>query len=69
MNQSISSSTFTKQAVIANFRSVYKKDKREEIKNYRPVSVFSSFSKIYEKFIQESLTPFVNEFLSQFMAT
>ena len=34
LNQSISSSMFPKQAKIANVRPVYKKDKREKIKNY-----------------------------------
>ena len=43
---------FPEPAKIANVRPTYKKDKREEIKIYRPVSVLSSFSKIYEKFIQ-----------------
>ena len=68
LNQNISFSTFSEQAIIANVRPIYKKDKREEIKNYRPVSVLSSFSKIYEKFIQESITPFVDKFLSEFIS-
>ena len=54
--------------LIYNKRPIYKKDKREEIKNYRPVSVLSSFSKIYEKFIQGSITPFVYEFVSEFIS-
>ena len=33
-NQGISSSIFPEQAKIANVRPIYKKDKREEIKNY-----------------------------------
>ena len=54
--------------LIYNKRLIYKKNKREKIKNYRPVSVLSSFSKIYEKFLQESITPFVDEFLSEFIS-
>ena len=59
---------FPEQAKIANVRPTYKKDKREEIKIYRPVSVLSSFSKIYEKFIQQSVTPSVDKFLSGFIS-
>ena len=46
----------------------YKKDKRKETKNYRPVSVLSSFSKIYEKFIQKSITSFADKFLSELIS-
>ena len=56
------------QAKIANVRSIYKKDKREEIKNYRSVPVLSSFSKIYGKFIQDSINLFVDKFLSEFIS-
>ena len=59
---------FPEQFKIANVRPTYKKDKREEIKIYRPVSVLSSFSKIYEKFIQESVTPSMDKFLSGFIS-
>ena len=58
---------FPEQAKIANVRPIYKKDKREEIKNYRPISVLSSFSKTYDKFIEDSVTPFVDKFLSEFI--
>ena len=68
LNQSISSSMFTEQAKIANVRPIYKNGKREEIKNYRSVSVLSSFSIIYEKFIQKTITSFVDKYLSEFIS-
>ena len=68
LNQSISSSTFPEQAKAANVRPIYKKDRRQEIKNYRPVSNLPSFSKNYERFIQESITPTVDKFLSEFIS-
>ena len=40
----------------------------DRISFYRPVSVLSSLSNIYEKFIQESITPFVDKFLSEFIS-
>ena len=51
---------FPEQAKIANVPPIYKKDKRKKIKNCRPVSVSSFFFKNYEKFIQESVTLFVD---------
>ena len=59
---------FPEQAKIANVRPIYRKDKREKIKNYRLVSVLSSFAKIYEKWIRESITTFVDKFLSDFLS-
>ena len=35
------------------------------MKNYRSFSILITFSKIYEKYIQGSLTPFVEKFLSK----
>ena len=39
LNQSVSYSTFPEQTKNANVVPIHKKDKSEEIKNYRPVSV------------------------------
>ena len=51
LNQSISSSMFPEQAKIANVKPIYKQEKREEIKNYRLVSVisFKKVCKIYSR--------------------
>ena len=68
LNQSISSSTFPEQAKIANVRLINKKQKREEFKSYQPLLVLSFFSKIYEKLIQESRTPFECKFISEFIS-
>ena len=60
---------FPEQATSANVRPIYEKDKREEEnKNYRPVSVLSSFSNVSQKFSQEYITPFVDKFLSEFIS-
>ena len=60
---------FPEQATSANVRPIYEKDKRgEENKNYRPVSVLSSFSHVSQKFSQEYITPFVDKFLSEFIS-
>ena len=35
----------------ASVRPIFKKGKRTEIGNYRPVSILNCFSKIYERFL------------------
>ena len=39
-----------------------------KLKNYRPVSILSSFPKVYEKFLLEKFKPFINTFLPKFIA-
>ena len=45
-----------------------KKKSRDKIDNYRPVSIWSCFSKAYEKFPLKKLNPFIDTFLSKFIA-
>ena len=47
---------------------MYKKKEREKIENYRPVSILNCLSKIYKKFVLESFKPFIDSFLSQYIA-
>ena len=60
--------SFSEGAKIASVRPIYKKKSRNEIENYRPVSILNAFSKVYERYIHNSLTPFVDTFLSQFIS-
>ena len=50
-------------------RPIYKKKSRKELESYRPVSLLNDFSKIYEKYIHNSITSFVSNFLSIFIST
>ena len=59
---------YSKNAKIANVRPIFKKDERTKVKRYRPVSLLNIFSKIYERFIHENLTPFVDYVLSEFIS-
>ena len=52
----------------ATVRPIFKKDDGPKIKNYRPVSLLNMFSKIYERFLLENLTNYLNTFLSKFIS-
>ena len=69
MNCSIRNSIFPQNAKSA---AVCPLDKGEPIrtaeKNYRPVSVLNTFSKIFEKILKEQLIAFLDETLSNFIA-
>ena len=68
INKDINLDCYSENVKIANVRPIFKKDERTKVKNYRPVSLLNIFSKIYERFIHENLTPFVNSFLSEFIS-
>ena len=59
---------FSEKAKVASVRPIFKKNGREKIENYRPVSILNCFSKVYEKFLLEKFRPFINTFLSEYMA-
>ena len=67
INNDISSNKYWKHAKTATVRPIFKKDDRTNTKNYRPVSLLNIFSKIYERFLHESLTSYVETFLSKFI--
>ena len=56
---------YSKHTKTATVRSIFKKDDRAKIKNYRPVCHLNIFSKICERFLHENLTNCGNTFLSQ----
>ena len=68
IHKDIDQNNYSENAKTANVKPVFKKDDRTKIKNYTPVSLLNIFSKIYERCLHESLTPFVNSFLSEFIS-
>ena len=68
MNKYISNNKFFENAKTATVRPFFKKRDRTEIKNCRPVSLLNIFSKIYERFLHENLTNYVDTFLSKFIS-
>ena len=68
INNDLSNNAFSDSAKLASVRPICKKGDRNEIKNYRPVSILNSFSKIYEKSLNKQFLPFVNRSLSELMS-
>ena len=57
-----------KDAKTVLVRSTCKKDDRDQIKNYRPVSLLNGFSKVYERFLHDSLSKFTDQIFSKFIS-
>ena len=68
INKGLQNSSFPDAAKIASVRPIYKRKCRNSIENYRPVSMLNTFSKIYERYIHDSLIPYINKCLSEFVA-
>ena len=68
INKSLQNSSFPDAAKIASVRPIYKKKCRNTTENYKPVSVLNTFSKVYERYIHNSLIPYINKCLSEFVA-
>ena len=68
INKGLQNSSFPDAAKIASVRLIFKKKCRNTIENYRSVSVLNTFSKIYERYIHNSLIPYINKCLSEFVA-
>ena len=68
INQDLNIDKYSEEAKTALVRPLFKKDDRDKIKNYRPVSILNGFSKIYERFLLNSLSEYVENTLSEFIA-
>ena len=60
--------SFSEDAKISSVRPTFKKNKRNKIEKYRPVSILNWFSKVYEKFLLGAFKPFIDTFLSECIA-
>ena len=59
-NRTLSTGIFPDRLKYASIRPIYKKGKKEDINNYRPISILTSFSKIFEKVMQTRLLKHLN---------
>ena len=67
MNKDIKESNFSEDAKNALLRALYKKNYRDKIQNYRPVSILNGFSKIYERYLLNSLSNHIEKIISNFI--
>ena len=67
-NHNIWRSYFSDGAKNALVRPIYKKKDRQNKDHYRPVSILNGFSKVYERFINDSMLPIIETFLSNVSA-
>jgi Notch-like protein len=59
-NKSIKSGTFSGYLKYPVVKPLFKKGERENIANYRPVTLLTSFSKVFEKIIHEIFLQHIN---------
>ena len=62
-NDIILTSRFPEQLKYAGVKSVFKKDSRNDKRNYRPVSILSNISKIYERILYKQLETYFESYL------
>ena len=43
---------------------VFKKDNKQDIKNYRPITVLTVIGKVFEQLLSKQLTPFIDPMFS-----
>ena len=65
INRCITVGTFVNLFKKAEVRPIYKKDGRTEKSNYRPISVLSNVSKIYERCIYEQMYSYFDKIFSK----
>ena len=63
-NSGLSKGTFPKELKAGDISSLFKKEDAFTKKNYRPITVLPSVSKIYERLMQDQMLPLVQSFLS-----
>ena len=68
MKKDLRKNNYSEEPKTALVRPVFKKNERSKIENYRPVSILSGISKIYERFIHDCLSSYAEFFLSKFIS-
>ena len=59
---------YSEEPKTALVRPIFKKNERKKLENYRPVSILSGMSTIYERFIHNCLSSYAESFPSKFVS-
>jgi hypothetical protein len=62
-NISLQTGIFPEMVKIAKIRPLFKKGDRQDMQNYRPISILTSFTKIFEKLIFKRLLSFLKSIM------
>ena len=60
-------SSFPTELKVANTRPVFKKDEPLKTKNYRPLSVFSVVSKVFERILHKQMSLHADRFVPPYL--
>ena len=66
-NNSITSNTFPNSLKFAEVSPTYKKGDTTDIRNYRPISILPSLSKVFERILYKQICSYMEKFLSPFL--
>ena len=61
INRMLATSTFPNRIKLSQIKPLYKKGEQNNLSNYRPISLLTSFSKIVEKIIYNKLHQHIND--------
>lgn len=67
INDNLNNNTFPDSLKLADVNPVFKKNHRTNVENYRPVSVLTYASKIFERILQNQILDHMSEFLSKYL--
>ena len=68
-NKRLEKNKYSEEPKTALTRTIFKTNERNEIENYRPVSILNGMSKIDERCIHNSLSSYAETILSNFIST
>ena len=66
-NEVINNNCFSEKLKVADITPIFKKDDATMAKNYRPISVLPSVSKVFERIILSQLIPYIENYLSTYL--
>ena len=67
LNASINEGNFPNEMKLADITPVFKKDAKTDKKNYRPISILSALSKVFERLLCDQLQNFMSDKFSKYL--
>ena len=67
VNDSISKNIFPDDLKLADITPIFKKEDATNVKNYRPISILPTTSKVYERIMQRQISHYFENYLSPYL--